>query len=215
MSFDLLAPHYRWMEFILAGGKLQRSRTAHLKSIREPKRALLLGEGNGRFLVELLSMHSQARVTCLDASQRMLDCARSRIVKHGMDGGSVEFIHADILEWLPGSQKFDLIVTNFFLDCFTPQQIEMVVEKLAGAATPEAQWLLADFREPPAGMRKLRAKLILQSMYLFFRAVTRLPASRLTPPDSYLRRHRFELVQRSQADWGLLHSDLWNRSGLC
>src|SRR5439155_22241467 len=33
MSFDTLAPHYRWMEFILAGKKLQRCRTAFLDEI--------------------------------------------------------------------------------------------------------------------------------------------------------------------------------------
>jgi ubiquinone/menaquinone biosynthesis C-methylase UbiE len=212
MSFDLLAPHYRWMEFILAGSKLHRCRTAFLSAIPEPKHALLLGEGNGRFLVELLRKYPHARVTCLDASQRMLDCARERVLKYGMENGPTEFIHADILEWNPQLGSFDLIVTNFFLDCFTPQQIELVVNKLARAATPNAQWLLADFREPSVGLKKWRARLILQSMYLFFRTVTRLPASRLTPPDSFLQERGFELLQRSQADWGLLHSDWWSRT---
>ena len=30
-SFDLLAPHYRWMEFVLAGRKLQECRTVFLQ----------------------------------------------------------------------------------------------------------------------------------------------------------------------------------------
>ena len=46
MSFDLLAPHYRWMEFILAGEKLQRCRTAFLDELPAARNILLVGEEN-------------------------------------------------------------------------------------------------------------------------------------------------------------------------
>jgi hypothetical protein len=52
-NFDCLAAHYRWMEWLLAGRKLQRCREAFLGSIPPPTRALLVGEGNGRFLTAL------------------------------------------------------------------------------------------------------------------------------------------------------------------
>jgi hypothetical protein len=54
MSFDRLAPHYRWLEWVLAGRKLQRCRTAFLDEIGRADATLLVGEGNGRFLGELL-----------------------------------------------------------------------------------------------------------------------------------------------------------------
>src|SRR6202008_2184922 len=78
-GFDLLAPHYRWMEWMLAGPKLQRCRTAFLHAIPSPQSVLLLGEGNGRLLVELLRRYPGAQVTCVDASARMLGCARARL----------------------------------------------------------------------------------------------------------------------------------------
>jgi hypothetical protein len=49
-------------------------------------------------------------------------------------------------------------------------------------------------------------------MYAFFRFVTRLPARKLTPPDNYLQAAGFRLRSRQQTDWGLLHSDWWERS---
>jgi len=79
MSFDSLAAHYRWMEWLLAGRKLQRCRTAFLRRINPPREVLLLGEGNGRFLEALLQAHPQARVTCVDASAAMLERARARM----------------------------------------------------------------------------------------------------------------------------------------
>src|SRR5882762_1835947 len=51
-GFDRLAPHYYWMECVLAGRTLQRCRTAFLEQTRDATAALLIGEGNGRFLAE-------------------------------------------------------------------------------------------------------------------------------------------------------------------
>jgi ubiquinone/menaquinone biosynthesis C-methylase UbiE len=204
MGFDTLAPHYRWMEFVLAGEKLQRCRTAFLDEIKAARNILLLGEGHGRCLVECCRRFPGARIVCVDASERMLVQARK------LDAPQVEFIHADILNWSPSGKSFDLIATNFFLDCFRPEQLEHVIAQVAAAATPRANWLLADFQTPPAGLRRIRSRLILWAMYAFFRVLTRLPASKLTAPDAALGRAGFRLHRRIEAEWGLLHSDWWH-----
>jgi ubiquinone/menaquinone biosynthesis C-methylase UbiE len=212
MSFDRLAPHYRWMEWLLAGGKLQRCRIAFLRDIPAPRRVLMLGEGNGRCLVELLRAHPSADVTCVEASARMLDCARARVRAHGLGDARIAFIHADALQWQPPAAHFDLLAAHFFLDCFRAEQLAALVPRLAAAATPNAHWLLADFCEPSSGFGKWRARWILRAMYFFFRRVTRLPATHLTPPDAFLRASGFALRERRLADWGLLHSDWWERA---
>jgi ubiquinone/menaquinone biosynthesis C-methylase UbiE len=212
MSFDALAPHYRWMEFILAGEKLQTCRTAFLCEVREAKSVLILGEGNGRFLAECRRSLPDASFVCVDASDRMLALAKRRCERMGMGPGKVKFLQADALRWLPPANSFDLIVTHFFLDCFAPGQLRELVAKLAQAATPQADWLLADFRVPCAGLRRRRAQVIHALMYAFFRVFTKLPARKLTPPDELLRAHGFALVQRRASEWGLLHSDRWSRS---
>jgi ubiquinone/menaquinone biosynthesis C-methylase UbiE len=207
MSFDTLAPHYRWMERALAGGKLQRCRTEFLAKIPEPKRALLVGEGNGRFLSEFIHRFPKTKIVCLDASKKMLIEAKGAIGP----SHSVEFVRADIFEWEVPAEKFDLIATNFFLDCFNRDQLEIVVSKLSEAAGLEGTWLLADFCEPPSGWTKWRARWILASMYLFFRFATKLPAKHLIAPDDLLREAGFELKERRFYDWGLLHADDWRR----
>lgn len=209
MSFDLLAPHYRWMEWLLAGGKLQRCRTAFVQAIPGPRRVLMLGEGNGRCLVELLRAYPQAHFTCVDASRRMLDRARARARAQGLGDDRIEFVHADVSGWQAPLEKFDLLVTHFFLDCFRADQLAQMVPRLAAAAAPGAHWLLADFHEPTAGIAKWRARGILRAMYFFFQRVTGLPASRLTPPDAFLQQSGFVLRERTLSEWGLLHSDLW------
>lgn len=208
MSFDILAPHYRWMEWLSAGEKLQRCRTAFLDAIEPPSKVLIFGEGNGRFLAALLQRFPQVQVTSVDASQAMIEKARQRL---GEKAAQVEFIHADALEWQPPVGAFDLIVTHFFLDCFREDQLRLLIPKIAGAARPKATWLLADFKEAEGGLLKWRSQLILRVMYVFFRLVTRLPARRLTSPNMILEAAGFQRQRHQEYDWGMLHSDLWTK----
>ena len=209
VSFDALAPHYRWMEFLLAGEKLHRCRTAFLDEIPAARNILLVGEGHGRCLVECCRRFQGARVVCVDASEQMLAQARQQLTAQTVEPTDVEFIRADVLNWSPSAKAFDLIATNFFFDCFREEQLERIICRFAAAAAPGASWLLADFQIPSAGLKRIRSRLILWAMYAFFRAMTRLPANRLTPPDSFLIREGFVLNRRVEAEWGLLHSDWW------
>jgi ubiquinone/menaquinone biosynthesis C-methylase UbiE len=209
MSFDRLARHYRWMEYVLAGSKLQRCRTAFLNRVLDTRHALIVGEGNGGFLSAFLKANPSAQVTCVDGSARMLECARLRLRREGTFPDHVAFIHSDILAWTPPRAQFDLLVTHFFLDCFRPEQLEVILNRLGAAAVPESYWLISDFREPSVGLAKWRARSILSLMYFFFRCVTHLPAKRLTAPDALLERNGFALQSRLLSEWGLLHADLW------
>lgn len=209
MSFDRLAPFYRGMELVLAGGKLQRCRLAWLAEVKECQDVLIVGEGPGRFLTECLKNLPKARILCVDASTAMLAQARIALQKDGLDSSRVTFLQATLPEWKPPAGKFDLLVTHFFLDCFPPEQLKLVVSGLASGAQPGARWLLADFCEPQRGFARWRAKIILAMAYGFFGVATRLPARRLAEPDRYLEESRMRLKRRRTYEGGLLHSDLW------
>lgn len=206
MSFDRLAPHYRWMELVLAGKKLHKSRTHFLNVIPRPFHILLLGEGPGRTLVECIRRFPATKVTCLDSSREMLAQAQIRA-----EDFPVTYLHLDIFEWSPPSHCFDLIISNFFLDCFTAEQLNKVIEKVFVASRPGATWLIADFQIAAQGWKKLRSQAILGLMYAFFRIATRLPAQRLTAPDPILLKNGFTLKDRATSEWGLLRSDWWIR----
>lgn len=204
MSFDLLAPHYRWMECLLAGNKLQRCRTTHLPRVIDSRRVLMVGEGTGRFLHVCRRAMPLARITVVDSSRKMLDQARLRA------SADTEFIHADALEWRP-NRSYDLLSVHFFLDCFPADQLGRVIANLSAGAGEGARMLVSDFQVPERGWRRARARAIHAGMYLFFRSVTRLAARRLVCPDEYLRQNGFQLVERQESEWGLLRSDLWQR----
>lgn len=211
-GFDVLAPHYAWLEKLLAGPRLQRCRTAWFDELAGARRMLIAGVGHGPALVTLLQRHPQLHVTCVDASARMLAVARRRVRRAGIDAGRVAFVHAALPEWTPPAGQFDVIATHFFLDCFPPAQLAAVVAGLARAATPDARWIISDFAIPPCGLARWRARAVHALMYLFFRVVTRLKAQRLTPPDDLLAAAGFACRRRATFEWGLLQADFWTRA---
>lgn len=207
MNFDRLAPHYDWMEAILAGQRLQRVRTAWMESLAGRRRILSVGEGHGRFAAACTQRFPSAELTCVEASAAMVARAKRRVGA----GKNVRWAVDDFLAWQPPAEKFDAIVTCFFLDCFSPRELEVVVAKLAGLAADDAVWLVADFALPAAGWRRRRAMAIHMLMYTFFRWMVKLPARRLTPPDALLHAQGFGLSGRRDHEWGLLRADRWQR----
>lgn len=208
MSFDILAPHYTWMEKVLAGSRLQRCRIRWLPDVAEPQRVLILGVGHGHFLRACARRFPQAEIVSVDASARMLERAQANVAEKS---SRLKFIHARLPEWTPEPESYDVISTHFFLDCFPPDELARVVASVAGGARASAAWLVADFAIPARGWSRVRARAIHAGMYAFFRPVTGVRARRVTPPDALLQAHGFQLVRRASAEWGLLHSDLWQR----
>jgi len=210
MSFDLLAPHYGWMEKVLAGPRLQRVRTTWIRELEGCRRLLVAGVGHGPDLAAVLSAHPQLQITCLDASAGMLRHAHDRAQRAGADLKRLVFVHAELPDWR-ATELFDAIATHFFLDCFPPETLATVIATLSAAATPGARWINSDFTVPERGWRRWRARAIHTLMYAFFRVTTRLPARRWTSPDPFLKRAGFRLSGRRTFEWGLLQADLWQR----
>lgn len=215
-NFDRVAPVYSILEHVAFADAMQRRRTAFLAELSACRRAIIAGEGTGSFLRAFRSVNPSADVHVIDSSSRMLQRAATRDPARG--GGAnasrnTRFHHADILNWTqPDADGFDLIVTHFFLDCFTPGDLETVVSTLSGMAVADSRWLVSDFQQPAAGWKAWRAALWIRGLYLFFRWTARLPARRLTDPAPPLKRNGFELARRETACGELLFSELWIRS---
>jgi SAM-dependent methyltransferase len=198
------------METIAFGDALQRCRLACLAEIRSPHHALIVGEGNGRFLCELLRRYQDVQVDCVDASERMLLVARKRVQSEMPDrAGQVRFLHRDITSWMPPEDAYDLVATHFVLDCFPEAELAGVIKKLASAAKADAAWLLADFRLPARGFARLHAQAWLAAMYQFFRLTARIKAIELIDPTPYLHAEGFALARQYLSHHGMLKSELW------
>ncbi len=209
MSFDRIAPHYRWIETLAFGNALQRARILWIREIPRPKRALIVGEGNGRFLCELLRAHPKIDVDCIDASHNMLRIARSRVERKCPESlPHVRFLQRDILRWSP-RRSYDLLVTHFFLDCFQHDQLEEIMAKLSAAVSAGAVWLLADFTIPTNRFARWHALTWLCAMYTFFRAVAGITAHRIVEPTSLMAADRFVRTKEKSFRWRMIKSEAY------
>ena len=211
MSFDAVAPWYRTLETLAFGHTLQDARVAFVDEIGSPRRALIVGEGNGRFLGALLERHPLIRIDCVDSSGRMLDLARQHVLETNPNEiRRVAFLRDDVMSWAP-HERYDLIVTHFVLDCFSTQHVGLIVAKLAQAAAPNAIWLLADFRIPGAGFAHGHARAWLAVMHWFFRCVAGIEAQELVDPSPFLLVEGFTLGRQNLFRLGMVKSELWRR----
>jgi ubiquinone/menaquinone biosynthesis C-methylase UbiE len=214
VSFDAIAPWYRTLETISFGSALQRARLACLDAIGSPRRALIVGEGNGRFLTALLQSQALIRIDCVDSSKKMLDLARRNVLQTAPeDITRVAFLQHDLTSWTP-NDRYDLIVTHFFLDCFGIRHVGNLTAKLAQAAAPNAIWLLADFTMPETGWARAHARAWLAVMYRFFRTVAAIEARDLVDPSPFLRAEGFALMRQHMFRHGMLKSELWRLAPL-
>jgi len=212
VNFDLVAPWYETLERIAFGDDLQRCRVAYLGEINPPKRVLIVGEGNGRFLYELLRRCPEIDIDCLDASKRMLQLARRRIEQElPVSIARVRFIHIDVRSWAAPEHQYDLVVTPFFLDCFQEPILTDVIKTLGRAATKDATWLVSEFSIPEKGIERVQARCWLGIMYWFFRVTAGIEASELIDYTPFLTGEGFVLTRQNLFREGLLKSEVWKR----
>ena len=208
MNCDRIARLYRWIEYAAFGTSLARRRAALLPDVSDARKVLALGDGDGRALVRLLRGTRHAHVTYVDASVRMLELARARILSHPAYRNRVEFLHADARLMPERDGTYDCIVTHFFLDCFDARDLPSLVDRIAHAAAPEARWIVSEFR--PANHF---ARMLIPVMYAFFGKATGLRTRSLVDHHPQLLRNGFRLEKTQQAWGGMLVSELWARSG--
>lgn len=210
-GFDSVARSYWLLERLAFGGALEAARFCHLDALGGCRRVLVLGEGDGRFLVRLLRRFPELRVDCVDASAAMLTQAAQRLSTE--ERRRVNLICADVRCWKMEEGVYDAAVTLFVLDCFAQMEAEELVGRIATALRPDALWLWADFTLPAHGWRRGRARLWLALLYAFFRWRTGLRTRRLPEIDGALGAAGFAPERATELQAGLLLSVLWRRRG--
>ena len=205
MNCDPIARWYRYGEYLTLGRALENRRREYLDQTAEAKRVLLLGDGDGRFTAEFLKSNRAAQVDSIDLSQNMLQLAARRIAALPFPTPGVRLLRADALT-LPFEGAYDLIITHFFLDCLSDAQIQELVKRIARAATPDAKWIISEFRTP-----NLAGRLLVKALYFSFRLLTGLRINRLPNYSQPLAAHGFKQIGSKTSLFGVLISELWER----
>lgn len=206
-DFNRLARMYRWMELASFGPWLWWCRCAFLRSLSDCRRAVVIGDGDGRFTARLLSTNPTIQIDAVDASSAML---RSLLRRSGADTARVRAWCADVRTWKPQDAPYDLIVTHFFLDCLTTAEIQAMAQTLHNTATPSALWLISEFAVPAGVYGRLFARPLVSCLYWIFGQLTGLTLRALPDHRAALRQSGFTLQKQHNWLGGLLISELWS-----
>jgi len=212
-DFDAIARPYRWLEYLTLGRALERCRLHFLPQLRDRTQALVLGDGDGRFLARLLAQNPDLQADAVDTSEVMLTLLRGRCERSATGTQTrLRTHHTDAEGFLRTNSisSCDLIVTHFFLDCLTQPQVEALAVAAAARLAPHGVWLVSDFRIPPGAMR-LPAEILVRSLYLAFRLLTGLRADRLPDHAAALSRAGLTRIACHHSLFGVLTSELWSQ----
>jgi SAM-dependent methyltransferase len=207
-DFNLIARPYRWLEYFTFGGALERCRTHYLSQLRESRHALVLGDGDGRFLAELLLHNPDLRADAVDTSTTMLRLLRQRSEAAIAEAKTrLSIHHADALTF-PLAGPYDLVVTHFFLDCLSQTELDRLVRRVASSLAPGGLWLISDFRVP-GGLMHLPAHVLVRGLYFAFRVLTGLRTRRLPDHAAPLSEAGLVCVAHQHSLAGVLTTELW------
>lgn len=181
-SFDNLARPYALLERLLFGRKLERARDSFLETLqtRKPKKALILGEGDGRFTRKALQMNPKLSVDSIEQSFKMRRIAKSRI-EELEDSGMNRYrqLAVDALQYSFPPIEYDFVIAQFFLDCFSSNNANRLIANIEGTLKIEGKLLYLDFSIPYRRPANRLGQGFIIFLYLSFRATTDIEAKRL------------------------------------
>jgi cyclopropane fatty-acyl-phospholipid synthase-like methyltransferase len=169
-NFDRIAFAYDSLSKLVFGGAIKKSQLHYLAILKPKSSVLILGGGTGWLLKELTAQYPNANICYIEASGKMLNLSKALIKNHE----HIRFIHGTESN-IPQGSKFDVVITNFYLDLFTTKSLQHVIDKINTVTTADTVWLVSDFITPETWWQKILMKL----MYRFFKITTHIEASSL------------------------------------
>ena len=204
--FDRLAPVYRWMEWLSFGPFLALCRFEYLDALRDRKRALIFGDGDGRFTARLMGTNPDVEVEAVDSSIAMLRVLEGRCRSHFT---RLKTTCMDARDWQPGRELLDLVVTHFFLDCLTTEEVGELASRVRSATQPGALWVVSEFAVPPGRLHGLMARMVVDLLYRAFGWMTGLGVRHLPRYEGEFEKQGFRKKASRARLGGLLVSQLW------
>lgn len=186
-NFDNSAWFYDPLARLVYGKTLVNAQVYLLKYIAPGSEVLIAGGGTGWILEEITKIHpSGLSITYVDVSANMMALARKR--KTGEN--KVTFIN-DAIENLKPATRFDTVITPFLLDNFTDENLNKLFTYIHHLLKPGGLWLNTSFQLTG----KWWQAILLNTMFIFFKVLCKIEASKLPPIDQCFRQHHYQLVE--------------------
>ena len=140
--FNWLAHYYDSLTGIVFGKALHKSQVCFLRLVPQGCNMLIIGGGSGKILTVLQEVNPSCNIWYVEASSEMLSMAAKKI--SGEFRSRLSFIHGTEKS-IPQGIRFDVVMTNFFLDLYPDQQLLEITEKIYHSLDRKGLWLVSDF----------------------------------------------------------------------
>jgi ubiquinone/menaquinone biosynthesis C-methylase UbiE len=170
-NYDNAAWFYDSLSHLVFGKALVNAQVYLLQFIPENATILIVGGGTGWILDEITKKHpSGLQITYVEVSPKMMTLSKKR----NFADNQVVFVNGAIedVQHLP---DFDVVITPFLFDNFKVETFKRVFAHINSYLNAGGIWLNCDFHLNG----KWWQKLLLKSMFLFFRIVCNIEGFKL------------------------------------
>ncbi|MEO3405336.1 class I SAM-dependent methyltransferase [Mucilaginibacter sp. CAU 1740] len=170
-NYDNSAWFYDKLSRLVYGKALVNAQVYLLRFVPANSKILIAGGGTGWILDELTKIHqSGLSITYVEISANMLALSQKR----NTGNNEVVFVN-NAVENVKLAKGFDVVITPFLFDNFLDETVNKVFNHLHRLLKPSGLWLNADFQLTGHWWQNV----MLQSMFVFFRLLCGIEASRL------------------------------------
>lgn len=179
-NYNSIAKYYDTLSRVVYRRAIIKAQVFLIQFIKDNDRILIVGGGTGWILEELSKLQRKnITVVYVEQAAAMIQLAKKRHTPYI----KTSFIHQPI-EYYTSTGKFDIIITPFLFDSFKKNKIDILFTKLDGFLQPRGIWLYADFVNDGT-QKKLWQRLLLKSMYKFFRVTAAIETQELVDMKPY------------------------------
>lgn len=186
-NYDNIARYYDFLSRLVFRTTQRDAQTALLPFIEKNSTVLIAGGGTGWILEEMAkTCPAGLHIYYVEISANMIALAKERKYQQH----KVTFINMAVEDFggLP-SDTFDVIMTPFLFDNFSKERVKPVFLHLHNMLRPGGKWLFTDFHYQKVA--PLWQRVLLRSMYVFFRILCRVEADALADIEPLFRDYHY------------------------
>jgi len=198
-DFDRVAVVYDLLAHLVFGNKLDRAQQVFLNELAMHNKVLIVGGGTGKIL-EWLPEELAVQVDYLELSEKMLSKAKRRKSRASL----TRFIQGNILEH---HGAYDVIIANFFLDCFAEETLHQVLSKVSGVMIKKGKLIVTDF----CPVNEKAPRFLNGLMHRFFKLTANLEADHLKDIRGIMRTSGFMETSYKEMNKGQLFTGVYTK----
>ncbi len=140
---------------------------------------------------------------------------RPRSKRQVAPDGAIRFMQIDARNYTPEENAYDVVVTPFFLDCFSQSELAQQLPIWLSGLRKDGTLLHIDFISPQLAWQRPRAHLLLWAMHTFFRWQTGLANRQLVDSQKAIERCGLRKTAERISSQGMIAAQLWRFTRAC